>query len=399
MAIYGGVGRALLLSLLCCCEAQQGLFVSTSAFGNGSTAYGTLVTTALELICDHFTYKTSPNFVKSLALDHLTDVDGNYLSASIKGLEPYFKCFDAVYIGTADNHFATTDLYCTALTNETFTTQYVARSLASAKRFDAEHAELHNVRWYLNYEAAGNYFGTGCSHFTATQQLPPKHPTVTAAAFTEAYIMMFAVLSEGLHAIRDVSIMWSPTFNWEASFVPDRQRLLANLILLLKGVPLLREVMNQDAIGKYSLYDVHQKSWTYNLTCADTVYYQTLLKEAAHGALVAGPARAATIGEEAYSSLSRHRDGVMSSTARRYSDSEAARTLVEVSVNMELFSRRNTVPVTTITGDPFEHQRRRCCYASHNLTLGASWEITDWYRASFTEWDPNPSENIHSIKE
>ena len=45
---------------------------------------------------------------------------------------------------------------------------------------------------------------------------------------------------------------------------------------------------------------------------------------------------------------------------------------------MELFSRRDTVPQSTIVGDPMEHARRQCCYAAHNLTIGPSWEITDW---------------------
>jgi hypothetical protein len=55
---------------------------------------------------------------------------------------------------------------------------------------------------------------------------------------------------------------------------------------------------------------------------------------------------------------------------------------------MELFSRRNTVPQSTITGDPAEHLERKCCYAAHNLTIGPSWEITDWYHANFAEWNP-----------
>ena len=50
----------------------------------------------------------------------------------------------------------------------------------------------------------------------------------------------------------------------------------------------------------------------------------------------------------------------------------------KITVNMELFSRRDTVPQSTIVGDPMEHARRQCCYAAHNLTIGPSWEITDW---------------------
>ena len=63
-----------------------------------------------------------------------------------------------------------------------------------------------------------------------------------------------------------------------------------------------------------------------------------------------------------------------------------------VNVNMELFSRRNTAPQSTIVGDPFEHERRKCCYAAHNLSIGASWELTDWYRANFEPWDPDAGE-------
>jgi hypothetical protein len=166
---------------------------------------------------------------------------------------------------------------------------------------------------------------------------------------------MFKTLTEELVRMRNVSVMWSPTFNFRATDVTDRAALVGNVTKLLKGVPLLREVVNQDAMGKYSLYNISSSSFTYNLTCDDTIFYQALLTEASLAAAV---------------------------------DPAAA---VEVSVNMELFSRRNTIPQSTITGDPFEHQQRMCCYTAHNLTLGPSWEIVDWYRANFLQWDPRPA--------
>ena len=125
-------------------------------------------------------------------------------------------------------------------------------------------------------------------------------------------------------------------------------------------MPRLTHVSNQDAFGKYSLYNVTSGTFDYTMTCADTVYYQTLLKDAAR---IARPA-------PAHGHASTHRP-------------------LHVDVNMELFSRRNTVPMSTIAGDPREHARRQCCYAEHNLTLGPSWDVGHWYRSGFKEWDPN----------
>lgn len=362
----------------------MGLFVSTQDFGDGSTAYGRTVTAALQLACDRFNASTSPNRITSLALDHLTDAAGAYLEAPLAALAPYFGCFGALYVGTADNHFAgsQSDLYCGALANATFTTEYVRRSLRAAARFHAARgAALPHLRWYLNYEAAGNYFGTGCTRFEVAQPADPpgSHPgdlppALPAAAFTAAYASMFAALTEGLVAIRDTSILWSPTFNWQASFVGriggGRAALVANLTLLLRTVPLLREIANQDAVGKYSLYDVGSRSFSYNLTCADTVFYQTLLAEAARDA-VATPA-------------------ATPAAAPAGAPAAAAAAPASVSVNMELFSRRNTVPPSTIAGDPAEHEARKCCYRAHNLALGPSWDARFWYASQFVEWDPDP---------
>ena len=336
--------------------SPMGLFIDTSSFSTSST-YAQLVTSALTLACTSFNASTSPNRIKSIALDHLTSRDGTYLGEAIARLSPFFDCFDTVYVGTADNHNAE-DMYCSALLNATFLNDYVTRSLVAATRFTLDNPphNIPNLRWYLNYEAAGNYFGTGCTHFEVDQPTGalPKHPTVTAQAFTSAYVGMFQNLTTGLMAIRDTGgAMWSPTFNWQASFVKDRPALLGNVTDLLRNVPLLREIVNQDAIGKYSLYNISSGSFSYNLTCEDTVFYQTLLSEAATAAVVGT------------------------------TNSQAA-----VSVNMEMFSRRNTVPQSTVTGDPMEHQSRKCCYAAHNLTIGPSWEVADWWKSQFVEWDP-----------
>jgi hypothetical protein len=332
----------------------MGLFVSTTAFGNGTnTAYGRRVVNSLQLICNYLNSSTAPNRITSLSLDHLTSSSGEYLAETVDVLSPYFNCFDRIYVGTADNHFSS-DIYCAALTNKTFTGEWVDRSITAAAKFEQDHPNLRNFHWYLNYEAAGNYFSTGCTHFSAQQRPPPAQPpAVSAQAFTSAYIDMFSTLTKALVKMRNVSVMWSPTFNFRASDVTDRRALLGNVTRFLKGVPLLREVVNQDAMGKYSLYNISSGSFTYNLTCADTIFYQELLSEAAVAAVV-------------------HKDAA-----------------AQVSVNMELFSRRNTLPKqSTISGDPVEHERRKCCYAANNLTIGPSWDISDWYQANFMEWDP-----------
>jgi hypothetical protein len=332
----------------------MGLFVSTGSYGDGTGQYGRIINAALTLVCTSFNVSTSPNRIESLALDHLTDKEGNYLSAPIDGLSKFFRCFDRVYVGTADNHF-TNDLYCTGTQNSTFTAAWVSRSVKAASRFAEEHSSMHNLRWYLNYEAAGNYFGTGCDHFRPTGGEWPLRKSksspaarVTAEEFTAAYVRMFSSLTSALVRIRNVSVMWSPTFNERSRDVVDRPALLGNVTRLLQGVPLLREIANQDAIGKYSLYNITSERFTYNLTCEDTVYYQRLLREAA--ATAAPP--------------------------------------VDVTVNMEMFSRRNTVPQSTITGDPAEHEQRKCCYAANGLRIGPSWEAKDWFCSQFVRWDP-----------
>ena len=124
---------------------------------------------------------------------------------------------------------------------------------------------------------------------------------------------------------------------------------VGNLTHLFAQLPGLSEVANQDAVGKYSLYVRGAKRTIYNLSCADTVYYQAVLTEAAEAAAAA--------------------DVTIAGRGQR----ERA----EITVNMELFSRRDTVPQSTIVGDPMEHAQRRCCYDAHNLTIGPSWEITD----------------------
>ena len=73
--------------------------------------------------------------------------------------------------------------------------------------------------------------------------------------------------------------------------------------------------------------------FSYNLTCDDTIFYQALLSEAAANAASALTAAAAANG------------GTASSAAPAV-----------ITVNMEMFSRRNTIPQSTITGDPKEHQ-------------------------------------------
>ena len=81
---------------------------------------------------------------------------------------------------------------------------------------------------------------------------------------------MFHQLTTGLMKLRNTNgAMWSPTFNWRSDFVEmimNRKALLGNVTSLLESVPLIREIANQDALGKYSLYNISSRSFTYNLT-------------------------------------------------------------------------------------------------------------------------------------
>ena len=126
---------------------------------------------------------------------------------------------------------------------------------------------------------------------------------------------------------------------------------------------------------------VDAKVFRYNLTCTDTVYYQKLLTEAAVAAAV-------EVGMEVAAAAAEEEKSVASPANAAAVPASVVPKALAVTVNMELFSRRSTVPQSTITGDPVEHMQRQCCYAAHNLTIGPSWEITDWYNANFAEWSP-----------
>ena len=217
--------------------------------------------------------------------------DGVYTPA-VAMLEDYFKCFDVVYVGGADNHHIP-DMYCQGVVNASATASWVARSASAARKFADEHPHLGNYAWYLDYEAAGNYFGTGCTHFTpgpplprgvatpatfqprtggssgnstasrrssgtdadaggdrATPgtapgggalaaaptrpmpQSPPPPPAVSAASFTDGYAKMFSPLTEALASIKDLPVMWSPTFNDPAASITYRATMLDNLARL-----------------------------------------------------------------------------------------------------------------------------------------------------------------------
>ena len=263
--MLGPTYTIVLLSLVCSFSVvntlPMGLFVSTHAIGNGNTSYARTVAESLKLICRRFNVTTSPNRIHSLALDHLTDSSGAYLSDAVAFLDPWLRdCFQTVYVGLADNHFAS-DIYCAALANTTFKNEWVRRSLAAAKRFSDDHPAMKagsRFQWYLNYEAAGNYFGTGCSHFSPIDhQFPPASlpsgpaPAISAAQFTDAYAAMFSDLTQSLILISNTSVMWSPTFNVPSSELSlvDREWLLGNVTQLFSRLPLLQEIVNQDAIG------------------------------------------------------------------------------------------------------------------------------------------------------
>ena len=54
------------------------------------------------------------------------DKNGTYTPA-VALLEPFFRCFDTVYIGGADNHHIP-DMYCQGVVNDTATQSWVDRS-------------------------------------------------------------------------------------------------------------------------------------------------------------------------------------------------------------------------------------------------------------------------------
>ena len=109
--------------LRCCnssywAESQRRLWVCSSRRRTSATAAPHTLTAGGAAACVRSLQRehTSPNRITSLALDHLTDVAGAYLEAPLAALAPYFGCFGALYVGTADKHFAgsQSDLYCGA---------------------------------------------------------------------------------------------------------------------------------------------------------------------------------------------------------------------------------------------------------------------------------------------
>ena len=78
-----------------------------------------------------------------------------------------------------------------------------------------------------------------------------------------------------------------PSAMLQAVDVVDRRALVGNLTHLFAQLPRLSEVANQDAVGKYSLYVREDQRTVYNLSCADTVYYQAVLNEAAEAVRLA----------------------------------------------------------------------------------------------------------------
>jgi hypothetical protein len=150
----------------------------------------------------------------------------------------------------------------------------------------------------------------------------------------------------------------------------------------------------QDAIGKYSLLNVTSGEWTYKLTCNDTAHYQRMLNQAALWSAAAmngdGDGNGnSNINGTKPAKFDQHSTestiSTLQATGARSAVHRAA-TPILVTVNMEMFSR--TTAGTTVTGDPAEHGRRHCCYASHGLLVGPSWDIKDWYQAQFTSYDP-----------
>ena len=325
----------------------KGLFVSTLSYAeNGS--YARTTTRALELISAAFAVPTSADRVGSLALDHLATKEGQYIGdgPGMRQLLGYADRFEEVFVGGCPQGGFTSDVYCTGLLNSSFHSEWLRCSLGAAKLFAAQHPTL-NFTWYIPYEAAGNYFSRGCVGHGGV--------AVSATQILNAYSSLFSQLAAGLVAIRRTGVMWSPTFNEPASTVTatDRAALVDSMRRLFDAVPQLTSVVNQDSIGKHSVYNTTTNTISYGLTCADTIFYQELLREAS-AAAAKGPT---------------------------------------IQVNMELFSRKGAEgPLWRLTesipADPLALRERECCYQAANLTLGPSWDISSWYRANFEPWDP-----------
>lgn len=209
-----------------------GLFVDVKELGKHGQ-YNTTVHAALELICSTFSFPTSPlQTNKYLALDHTTfPAPIGFLSDAIDSIAKYFPCFEEIHFGLADNHY-TDDIYCQGVVNTTFQTSWVSRSLAAASLVDKRYGHLFldptgpKLVWYLNYEAAGNYFETGCSRFKPASSSEHDagstgntNASVSAAAFSQGYVDMFKPLTVALMKIRQAGVMWSPTFNFPWSQV------------------------------------------------------------------------------------------------------------------------------------------------------------------------------------
>ena len=172
--------------------------------------------------------------------------------------------------------------------------------------------------WYLSYEANGIY--------------------LTQPSIFNGYVFMFDEWTTKLNQIAPLPFLWSPS-HWEHFKDVDASSLEHAYASLFEKIPLMSRLDMQDFCGQSAHWSFpFNYDYSNAMTCEnDSSNYWKLIRR-------------------------------------------AAPTRVSVNVNMELFAMDSTNG-GLVPADPFELYQREQCYQKNGITLGACYDIGNWYRA------------------
>lgn len=203
----------------------------------------------------------SPQRIDSLVVSEVADVDPEDLPAGARILAtppagvaaewchpknhkldviaPYFKNFDAVYLGTVHVHWPGPDSpYDRGIQDAEFREQNLRLSQSAMERLHAVYPDL-KFHWYITYEANLNYFPD--------------------AKIRDAYAEYVRELCCRMKAHRDADILWSPNFwtKYETTDKTRRAKLANSLKDFFAKVP-ITDVHFQDFLGGSSASGSHR---------------------------------------------------------------------------------------------------------------------------------------------
>lgn len=297
-----------------------------------------------QAICDSHTVNSSTVFINDLVIQSIGH-GGTPNSKQLALVEPYFHCFRTVFFGTAGLAPQLGDSYCEGVANNASHRAAIVNDAVLGARWVNQNIPKSNrygFGWYISHEAWIDYWGTGCND---------GQGGASAAAVAAGYAEMLRNITQEMNVLRPGHVMWSPSVREQHGYAGQWSAFEDQWRQFFRAVPLLTDLVIQDAIGKASnlqpnpnLGSVGHSNYSvsYGVTCEDVSPYVHHLQAAADGQ---NP---------------------------------------EVAVNMELFirtgSKRGNVP-----GDPFEIERREQCYIMHDVAIGPCFEVRFWYRSLYEQ--------------